>query len=219
MERKLIASEAKHAASSERLGAPRRNAPVDVPVQARRIRSAKRSEADPCSAKRKPAPASPGVDLDALFRFLDASERRSPMSISQRVSLARALRPFLEKEGRRLRGATGTAPGRRRKRSTPQRHFRARDVVSKCVGLAPVTLRKAEALIDAADRDRRLQFTIQRMDEYHLRFGTGRNVVGVWFRDVFCKRIGHSPVRVKRIYDPAFGRSLLERFETECRSR
>jgi hypothetical protein len=151
------------------------------------------------------------IDLEALFRFLDDAERQSPMSVSQRVSLARALRPLLKREGRRRQALTGTAPGRRRRRSMSP-SFRTRDIIAICVGLAPATLRKAEALIDAANADRRLQFSIKRMDEKYRRFGRAKNVVGVSFREVFRKKTGRSPVRTKRIYDPAFGRALLARF-------
>jgi hypothetical protein len=86
-------------------------------------------------------------------------------TISQAVSVARALRPHVEQEAQRRQAHGTTAPGRRRvakAANTPE--FKSREFIARCVGLAPATLRKAEVVIAAAERDPRLLHYAMRME-------------------------------------------------------
>lgn len=95
---------------------------------------------------------------------------RQPFTISQAVSIARALRPYVEREGRRRQAHGATAPGRRGK-AKPGFRFSSREFVARCVGLSPATLRKAEAVIEAAERDPRFRRHVLSMD---FQFRSGR---------------------------------------------
>lgn len=159
-----------------------------------------------------------GLDLSALYRFLDDFERDTPMSVSQRVALARALRPLLLREGKRRQSISGTAPGRRRiVRKSDAKSFRARDVIAKCVQLAPATLRKAEAIIDASERDPSLGWFVKNLDEM-VGLLRARKLIGICFQRVFQDR-ERPAIRVPKAYDAAFGVALLRKFNERFGSR
>jgi len=75
-----------------------------------------------------------------------------PFTLSQAVSIARALKPYAEDEARSRRAHGSTAPGRG-VRSKRKVSFKSRDFIARCVGFAPATLRKAAAVVAAAERD------------------------------------------------------------------
>lgn len=52
-----------------------------------------------------------------------------------------------------------------RRRQLPGSRFKSREFVARCVGLAPKTLAKAEAVVEAADRDPRFRLHVMSMDE------------------------------------------------------
>lgn len=89
--------------------------------------------------------------FDAIADFFARLNQR-PFTISQAVSIARALQPYAEQEGARRQAHGATAPGRQGKALKTSERFKARDFVARCVGLAPHTLRKAEMVVEAAER-------------------------------------------------------------------
>ena len=127
---------------------------------------------------------------------------RAPFTKSQAVSIARALRPYAVQEARRRRAHGLTAPGRR-SNAVNSTKFNSREFVSQCVGLSPATLRKAEMVVAAAERDSRLRPYVMVMDE------TGR--AGLGFRLITGERDPKFPL-LRDTEPPAdrkFGERLL----------
>jgi len=107
------------------------------------------------------------VSRRAFHVIADYFERlhRAPFSVSQAVSIARALRPYAEQEARRRQAHGATAPGRCRiAKPAKAPEFKSREFIARCVGFAPATLRKAEIVIEAAERDPGLIDHVKRMD-------------------------------------------------------
>jgi hypothetical protein len=90
--------------------------------------------------------------------------------ISQRVSIARALLPYVRSAAAARQASTGTAPGRPRARKRAPLH--SLPFVGRCVGFAPKTLRQAIKILEFVESNpdhRRLLF---QMDQ---RKQSGRN--------------------------------------------
>jgi len=107
------------------------------------------------------------VQRRAFHAIADYFERlhRAPFTVSQAVSIARALRPYAEQEARRRQAHGATAPGRCRiAKLAKAPEFKSREFIARCVGFAPATLRKAEIVIKAAERDPGLIDHVKRMD-------------------------------------------------------
>jgi len=102
--------------------------------------------------------------FDAIADFFERLHQK-PFTPSQAVSIARALAHYAEQEARRRQAHGGTAPGRARGKAKPNARFKSREFVARCVGLAPATLRKAEAVIEAAERNPDLRGHVMGMDE------------------------------------------------------
>jgi hypothetical protein len=87
------------------------------------------------------------------------------MTLSQRVSMAIALRPALQAEGRKRQAHGATAPGRRKQSGGAARHSTL-DLLSAYVGVSGKTLLKAIEVVEAAERDPdRYANVVRRMDE------------------------------------------------------
>ena len=97
--------------------------------------------------------------FDAIADYFEQLHR-PPFTISELVSIARALTPFAEQEGRRRQAHGATGPGAVPRRQLPGSRFKSREFVARCVGLAPKTLAKAEAVVEAADRDPRFRLHV-----------------------------------------------------------
>ncbi len=143
------------------------------------------------------------LDRERAFRAIaDYFERLQRPTISQAVSIARALRPLAEQEGRRRQAHGGTAPGRspRKQRGVG---FDTRGFIARCVGLAPATLRKAERVVEAAEQNPCWRNYVRWMDQ------TGK--VGPAFHAVTVRPI---PCGLSRSYrqapaDRKFGELLV----------
>ena len=83
--------------------------------------------------------------------------------ISQRVSVARALKPHIQKAARRRQGSTGTAPGRKARQRPPALHVEP--FLARCVGLARKTLRMAIYVAEFVDQNPEHSHRIYQMDD------------------------------------------------------
>jgi hypothetical protein len=138
--------------------------------------------------------------FEAIAEFFEGLHR-APFTISQAVSIARALRPYAAQEARRRLAHGSTAPGRRSSAVISTR-FNSREFISRCVGLSPATLRKAEMVVAAAERDSRLRPFVMVMDE------TGRP--GLGFRLITGERDARFPIQGQEPpADRKFGERLL----------
>ena len=104
--------------------------------------------------------------FDAIADFFERLHR-PPFTVSQAVSIARALRPYAQQEARRRRAHGLTAPGRRKSTGHDHSAFQSREWVARCVRFAPATLRRAEIVVAAAELDPRFLGHVMRMDFEH----------------------------------------------------
>ena len=70
--------------------------------------------------------------FDAIADFFERLHR-PPFTVSQAVSIARALRPYAQQEARRRRAHGLTAPGRRKSTGHDHSAFQSREWVARCV--------------------------------------------------------------------------------------
>lgn len=89
----------------------------------------------------------------------------APMTISQRVAAALALRPLLAAEGKRRQAHGMTAPGKRKTGSSGHRHNTLAILGAK-VGMAGNTLLKAIKVVEAARANpERMEGVVRKMDD------------------------------------------------------
>jgi hypothetical protein len=91
-------------------------------------------------------------------------------------------------------------------------------VISRCVGLAPATLRKAEALIDALECDATLKSAIAWMDERYITSGHVRYIIGVAHRDIVRRKAYVSRALKRNPMTRRLGRHSLGELLANCQS-
>ena len=103
--------------------------------------------------------------LSALREHL--AKRSASFSTTQRVSVARALRPLVKLEGKRRQASTGTAPGRGRA-SANEPGLNTAHFLAGCLGMGLRTLRLAEQAVAIAERlDREtMRRRLQQLDHF-----------------------------------------------------
>jgi len=83
--------------------------------------------------------------------------------VSQRVSIARALRPYVQAAAKARQASTGTAPGRRQARKHAPLH--TIPFIARCVGIAPKTLRLAIEVVEFIEAEPSYRHRLFQLDD------------------------------------------------------
>lgn len=88
---------------------------------------------------------------DELRKALDENIQRKDMTLSEKVEIAKALRPQLEEEAKKRQGTRADLEKQPSEESSESRGTESRQIVAKQLNTSFDTLRKAEEIVDSKD--------------------------------------------------------------------